>query len=219
MRVVEGPSGMCLCIPHELADSLERELERPRAAQLSRLLHAAEHEECVRLPVASAEAAEIVFRMRTCSLSGLPRALYMEGVHLELLALSVHGLAAKDTTTCAARRPPAASDIFKLEEAVTILNDRFRRPPSIAELAAAVGLNTTKLKVGFKQLFGTTVYGYVRRTRMEHARRLLRATDASVGEIAWEVGYGTPSAFSAAFKRQFGVSPHAERERALSVPE
>lgn len=49
------------------------------------------------------------------------------------------------------------------------------------------------------------------RTRIETAARLLRYTDVPVAEIAYRVGYDTPSSLSKAFRRFFGISPKAYR--------
>lgn len=70
-----------------------------------------------------------------------------------------------------------------------------------------VGINQTKLKSGFKQLFGTTVFGYLTDIRMEKARLLILSEKKNVGEVADLVGYQHPHHFAAAFKRKFGYSP------------
>lgn len=74
-----------------------------------------------------------------------------------------------------------------------------------------VGTNELKLKQGFRALFGTTVFGYLRRHRMERARQLLLHREVSVTEAAGLVGYACPSRFAAAFRRQFGTRPSALR--------
>ena len=70
-----------------------------------------------------------------------------------------------------------------------------------------VGTNEFKLKVGFRSIFGTTVYGYLSDHRMEHARKMLTVDKVRIKEVAVEVGYSNPSHFIAAYKRKFGVTP------------
>ena len=75
------------------------------------------------------------------------------------------------------------------------------------ELARSAGLNEVKLKAGFKTLFGSSVYAYLRHHRMEEAQRMLRRRLYTVTEVAQRVGYANPSKFAGAFRKQFGVNP------------
>lgn len=98
-------------------------------------------------------------------------------------------------------------DKQKLFEAKEVLEHKIDNPPTIIELSKLIGLNEYKLKKGFKELFGTTVFGYIHQTRMVLAKRLLLGTEKSAKEIAYETGYSSPQHFSKAFKKEFGTSP------------
>ena len=80
-------------------------------------------------------------------------------------------------------------------------------PPGLSELARAAGINEYKLKKGFKETFGNTVFGYLAETRLELAKNDLLEKKKSVSEIAFELGYSSVQHFSNAFKKKFGVSP------------
>jgi len=80
-------------------------------------------------------------------------------------------------------------------------------PPGLSELARAAGINEYKLKKGFKETFGNTVFGYLAETRLELAKNDLLDKKKSVSEIAFELGYSSVQHFSNAFKKKFGVSP------------
>jgi len=80
-------------------------------------------------------------------------------------------------------------------------------PPSLLTLAHRVGLNDFKLKRGFREVYQTTVFGYVRMLRMEKALSLLEAGEMNVGEVASATGYSNFGHFSEAFRKRFGVSP------------
>ncbi|MGB6154153.1 MAG: GrpB family protein [Pricia sp.] len=95
------------------------------------------------------------------------------------------------------------------KELLTSLRDH---PPTLSELSKLVSLNEYKLKRGFKELFGTTVFGYIHQSRMDLAKRLLLGTSKTGSEIAYETGYGSPQHFSKAFKRQFGIPPNSIRK-------
>lgn len=95
----------------------------------------------------------------------------------------------------------------QVRAAAALLAQHLDSPPPLGELARQAGLSETSLKRGFRQIFGTTAFGYLRARRMERARALLASGDATVLEAAALVGYSNPSHFSAAFRREFGVNP------------
>lgn len=81
------------------------------------------------------------------------------------------------------------------------------RSPSLSELASQVGMNEFSLTRGFRLQFGQSIYGFLRRHRMEIADQLLAEGEYSVTEVAHAVGYRSLGRFAAAFQRQFGVTP------------
>ncbi len=105
----------------------------------------------------------------------------------------------------------SATDRKKLIEAKELLTAHLNQPPTINTLAKRVGLNEYKLKKGFKELFGTTVFGYIHHNRMQLAKRLLLETEQSAKQIAYAIGYSSPQHFSKAFKKAFGVTPNSIR--------
>ena len=68
-------------------------------------------------------------------------------------------------------------------------------------------MNTKKLKEGFKQLYGQTVFSYLLDHKMEEARRMLDSQQYNVNEVGLKLGYITSSHFIAAFKKKFGTTP------------
>jgi AraC-like DNA-binding protein len=108
------------------------------------------------------------------------------------------------------RSPPLTSSLTAhIHAAAETLKRELESPPTLPALARSTGLSESTLKRGFHQVFGTTVFGYLRARRMERARALLERGDATVLEAATLVGYSNPSNFSAAFRRQFGLNPKA----------
>jgi AraC family transcriptional regulator len=81
--------------------------------------------------------------------------------------------------------------------------------PTIAELSKVVGLNQCKLKKGFKNMFGTSIYAHFQEVRMNRAMRLLK--NNNVTETVMVLGYSNISHFSTAFRKQFGVLPKEAR--------
>ncbi|MEM6556393.1 MAG: AraC family transcriptional regulator [Pseudomonadota bacterium] len=76
---------------------------------------------------------------------------------------------------------------------------------SMAEMSAMVGISLRTMSEHFKLVFDETVGAYITRRRLEEALRRL-ADGNPVAQVAYEFGY-QPTAFSTAFKRQFGFSP------------
>lgn len=95
----------------------------------------------------------------------------------------------------------------KLYQAKEILAQNLDAPPSLAELARQIGLNTFKLKKEFKEYFGVPVFKYLQNERMTTAHDLIRTQKATVQEAAWHVGYDSLSSFSNAFQKKFGFRP------------
>jgi AraC-like DNA-binding protein len=138
--------------------------------------------------------------------SGSSRLLWHEAKSLELIALMTDEL----VETARATKPLlSAHDVDRLERVRRCLIEHLEAPPTLADLARTAGFNETKLKGGFRALFGTSVFAYLRQIRMEEARRLLLEHHFNVTEVAQRVGYANPSKFAAAFRRQFGMSPSA----------
>ncbi|MDV3351202.1 AraC family transcriptional regulator [Leptothoe sp. LEGE 181152] len=137
--------------------------------------------------------------------------LFLEGKALELLALQIDQWVALEQDERPSRNVKAA-DTERLYEAANILLKELTNPPSLITLARRVGLNEHKLKVGFRQIFKTTVFGYVRAQRLEQAKQLLLAGDITVTQAASAVGYASQGHFAAAFRKRFGVNPRSLRQ-------
>jgi|JI9StandDraft_1071089.scaffolds.fasta_scaffold00752_7 AraC family transcriptional activator of pyochelin receptor len=100
-----------------------------------------------------------------------------------------------------------AISINRIKNAKEILIGNLENPPTISQLAKQVGLNENTLKLGFKQLFSATVYGYLSNVRMEKAKYLLKIEKKNVTEVSLEVGYLSMSKFTNAFRKKYGVNP------------
>lgn len=148
----------------------------------------------------------LIESMKDCTYRGGLRKLFLQSKALELLALQCAQQEALEN------RPAKASKLFpedirKVHMAREILLHDLQHPPSMSTLARQSGLNSFKLKAGFKHVFGNTVFGYLKDHRLEQARDMLCAGHKTVTEIAYETGYSTLQHFSNEFKKKFGLSP------------
>ncbi|NJN40938.1 MAG: helix-turn-helix transcriptional regulator [Flammeovirgaceae bacterium] len=78
---------------------------------------------------------------------------------------------------------------------------------TLKALSKLIGLNEYQLKSGFKEVYGTTVFGFILDHKLDQARFLLDKGQHHVNEVAFEIGYTNPSHFIAAFKKKFGMTP------------
>ena len=131
--------------------------------------------------------------------------LYYKGKGYELLSLFFNRSEDPNAEQC-----PFLIDeenVMKIKKAKEIVIANMAEPPGLQELADQVGLNLKKLKMGFKQIYGDTVYGFLFDYKMECARKLLDSGSYNVNEVGLKIGYSTGSHFIAAFKKKFATTP------------
>ena len=151
------------------------------------------------------EMRKVINDIRNCRQTGELKRLHTESKILELLMYQLEQLR-KDAV-------PSKEEVFKtgdferLEQARTILNERFVSPPTHKELAKEILLNEFKLRTGFKEYYGVTMYDYITRLRMEKAKRLLLDEKMSIYEVSGLSGFKHQANFSKAFKKYFGLLP------------
>ncbi len=100
-----------------------------------------------------------------------------------------------------------------LQRAIAFLRRDHRRPIGCEDAARAAGLSTARLHALFAQWIGMGPGRYLTEIRLGHARsRLANGNDPLVA-IALDAGFSEQSAFSRAFRRHYGESPAAYRQR------
>lgn len=131
--------------------------------------------------------------------------LYFKGKIYELLSLYFNRPEDANTEQC-----PFLTDeenVIKIRRAKDIVIANMAEPPGLQELADQVGINLKRLKLGFKQIYGDSVYSFLFDYKMEYARKLLDSGSYNVNEAGLKIGYSTASHFIAAFKKKFGTTP------------
>lgn len=131
--------------------------------------------------------------------------LYYKGKGYELLSLFFNKTEDPNAEQC-----PFLIDeenVMKIRKAKEIIISNMAEPPGLQELSDQVGLNLKKLKMGFKQIYGDTVYGFLFDYKMDYARKLLDSGSYNVNEVGLKIGYSTGSHFIAAFKKKFATTP------------
>lgn len=162
---------------------------------------------------ASRRALVLAQQMAANPYRGALGRLYLEGRALSFLVEVARLLDADgDRPGGIPTLPPAQQE--RICQARQLLESRLADPPSLAELARAVGMSAANLRKSFRQAFGETAFDFVRRRRLEEAHLLLVTQGLSVSEVAWRVGFAEPSNFTAAFRRRFGYPPSRVAVRA-----
>jgi AraC family transcriptional regulator of arabinose operon len=92
-----------------------------------------------------------------------------------------------------------------------VLDQQYRDPSSIEQLADEVGLSASRLAHLFREETGVSIQSYIRERRLMMAAMLLVQTHERISQIAYSVGFGDVSNFNHAFKQRFGVSPRQYR--------
>ena len=131
--------------------------------------------------------------------------LYFKGKVYELLSLYFNRPADLDVEQC-----PFLADednVTKIKRAKQIIISKMTEPPTLQELADEINLPINKLKEGFKQIYGDSVFSFLFDYKMEVARQLLASGSHNVNEVGLRVGYSTASHFIAAFKKKYGTTP------------
>lgn len=149
--------------------------------------------------------AVALHQLMNYNLNDAIKRLYFKGKSYELLSLYFNKPEDTDVESC-----PFLVDetnLRKIKQAKEIVLKNMTDPPSLNALALEIGLSLKKLKEGFKEVYGNTVYGYILDHKMDYARQLLDSGQNNVNEVGLKVGYSTASHFISAFKKKYGTTP------------
>ena len=154
----------------------------------------------------SIELADIIYQIHNTTHEGLARKSYLEARSLDLFA-EVIQLFADDEQPNSKQILLRKSDLDIIVKARNLMLDNLSKNITIPELAKAVGINTTKLKQGFKTVYNQTINEYIRDKRLEVAKDYILEGSLSVKQISEKVGYKNYAYFSARFKERYGAVP------------
>ena len=164
-----------------------------------------QHEKYYTTGTISPHLSVILHQIRTIHLPKSLHLLYLRAKVYELLSLYFNKSQDNEGEAC-----PFLSNednVQKIRQAKELLLSRMTSPPSLQELSKEVGLPLKKLKSGFKQIYGESVYSFLFDYKMELARKWLTTEQYNVNELSLKLGYSMPSHFIAAFKKKFGTTP------------
>jgi transcriptional regulator GlxA family with amidase domain len=102
-----------------------------------------------------------------------------------------------------------ATPLGKVQATVT---EHIREAYPVERLAEIAGVSPRTVARLFVRDLGMTPHEFVEGVRIDHARKLLEATERPMKIVAFECGFGTPDQMRSAFQRRLGVSPLRYRE-------
>ncbi|WP_346881989.1 AraC family transcriptional regulator [uncultured Algibacter sp.] len=155
--------------------------------------------------VISPSMAIVINQLINFNLNKFIKPLYFKGKAYELLSLYFNRSEDANIEQC-----PFLVDetnVTKIRTAKDIIISKMAEPPTLVELADEIGLSLKKLKEGFKQIYGDSVFSFLFDYKMEVSRKLLESGNHNVNEVGLKVGYSTSSHFIAAFKKKYGTTP------------
>ncbi|GAB3942710.1 AraC family transcriptional regulator [Spirosoma harenae] len=150
------------------------------------------------------QMAFLIDEIRNCRATGPMRNLLIQSRILELVALQIDQFRLPAITFS---NSLPFDEVEKLYQLKAYLDVNFLADHTLAHLSRFCALNEFKVKKGFKQLFDTTVFNYLRKLRMDYAGELLRHHNLSVDEVADRLSYEHSQHFSIAFKKYTGYTP------------
>lgn len=155
----------------------------------------------------------ILLEIKKCTLEGFYRDYYIKSRVLNLILL-IFEFAEHQRNDASAKHRSSISTVeaSRLMEVKEFIEGNLKSFYTIEQLSLKFGINEFKLKNGFKELFGDGVFHYASKLRMKEALYLLKNSDFSIKEIAYHLGYASPSSFTVAFKNEVGVGPSYYRK-------
>ena len=177
---------------------------------IRRILDSRNPEPCNHVQALCPRCRVILDQICNCRYQGAFRRLYLESKAMELLVLQLEDWQHNPAHANARKMGP--DDVERIRAARDLLVCHTEKPPTLNELARKTGLNETKLKRGFRQVFGTTVHGYARNHRLDQSRKMLAQGRWTVTEIAHRFDFHDTTHFIKHFKRRFGMTPGSYRK-------
>lgn len=140
------------------------------------------------------------------------RLLHLEGRAVRIIAESLADLVC-DALHCPSKSGLSRQNRIRLTRAKAIIAADPAAVRSVARLARQAGASCSALQRLFRRVEGCSVFGYVRRARLERAHAALRSGDLCVREAAVLAGYSSGANFATSFRRTFGLTPSEARRR------
>jgi len=99
----------------------------------------------------------------------------------------------------------------RIKNSITYIIDNFRNKINVDKLAKDAGMSSSSFHKFFKEVTGLSPIQFQKKTRLMEAKGMIREGSNDISDIAFYVGYESPSQFSREYSREFGKSPKEDR--------
>lgn len=99
------------------------------------------------------------------------------------------------------------SAIQRVVQAISYIKENLQEKLNIATLARQIGMSESSLYGSFKKVTLMSPIQFQKSLRLQEARKMLVNLDTNASEVAFRVGYESPSQFSREYSRMFGMPP------------
>ena len=104
----------------------------------------------------------------------------------------------------------------RVVQAITKIKENFKEPLNIKELARSVSLSESSLYHNFKKITAISPLQFQKKLRLHEARQMLMSQNIEATQVAFEVGYESPSQFSREYARMFGLPPKTDARQFIA---
>lgn len=211
--IVHYPKNQRICMvgiqmsPHVLGTILNQRV-KCLPQELRRVINGEERKIFYTCETMKPMARMVLQQILNCPYEGDIRRIYLEGKVIELVAMKLASNNKGDTLEFSKSR-----DEEKTRQARDILIKDLENTPSLRDLAKCVCLTHTRLSREFRNIYGMSVFSYLRAYRLNYARMLLQDKDMNITEVAYASGFSGPSHFAKDFFRCYGVQPRIYRRQ------
>lgn len=105
------------------------------------------------------------------------------------------------------------SSTYQISDAIKFIMKNFQQPFRIEDLAEIANLSVSSFHRQFKEVTGMSPVQFQKQLRLQEARRLLVTESTEATDIAFRIGYESPSQFSREYSRMFGFPPIEDLKR------
>ena len=141
--------------------------------------------------------------------------LVVKGLLLQVMALLIRSFIEPNEDAESIRRRTLHE---RLGPALHLIEAHLDNPPSVSELACAVGLSPSRFQALFREAAGVSPVEYRNARRIILARRLLSVADTTISQVAEQCGFASTQQFNRVFRRMAGCTPGDYRKQTLLAP-
>lgn len=150
-----------------------------------------------------------LYEILSCSYKGGLKRIFLESRTLDLIVLSLSQLSNINQNNNEKCFLLEDSDYENMRIIRNLLLENMKTPLSLNQLAKVAGMNKNKLNQSFREAYGSSIFEYLRISRLEKAKQLLMNGKMNVTEASYEVGYAQQSNFTKEFKKFYGKNPRS----------